>query len=151
MKKLCVGCEGIVCGERQDMYCAQARFLEEYAPGRPLSEALIVAGDGFFDQSVVVSMGFTNATFIVDHWHLYDSGLNKMFGHTGYDLLRDHLVRMIQSKSAEEFNGIYNLGRMLLENQMQKNGQLMSDFETFASNKIHYAEYCITQLPGNRG
>ena len=34
---------------------------------------------------------------------------------------------------------------------MQKNGQLMSDFETFASNKIHYAEYCIAQLPGNRG
>ena len=74
MKKFCVGCEGIVCGERQDMYGAQAGFLEEYAPGRPLSEVFIVAGDGFFDQSVVHSMGFTNATCIVDHWHLYDSG-----------------------------------------------------------------------------
>ena len=74
MKKICVGCEGIVCGERQDMYCAQARFLEEYAPGCPLSEVLIVAGDVFLNQSVVHSMGFTNATFIVDHWHLYDSG-----------------------------------------------------------------------------
>ena len=58
---------------------------------------------------------------------------------------------MIQSRTAEEFDEIYNLGRMLLENQLQKNGQLMSDFETFASNKIHYAEYCIAQLPGNRG
>ena len=74
MKKFCVGCEGIVCGERQDMYGAQAAFLEEYAPGCPLSEVLIVAGDRFFNQSVVVSMGFTNATFIVDQWHLYDSG-----------------------------------------------------------------------------
>ena len=43
MKKVCVACEEIVCGERQDMYCAQADFLEEYAPGRPLSEVLIVA------------------------------------------------------------------------------------------------------------
>ena len=74
-----------------------------------------------------------------------------MFGPTGYDLLKDHLVRMIQSNSAEEFDSIYNLGRMLFENQMQKNGQLMSDFETFANNKSDYAEYCIAQLPGNRG
>ena len=116
MKIICVGCEGIVCGERQDMYGAQAAFLEEYSPGLPLSKVLIVAGDGFFDQSVVDSMGFTNATFIVDQWHLYDLGSKKKFGHTGYELLRDHLVRMIQSKSAEKFDEIYNLGRMLLEN-----------------------------------
>ena len=58
---------------------------------------------------------------------------------------------MIQSQTAAEFDEIYNLGCTLLANQRKKNGQLMSDFESFASNKTHYAEYCIAQLPGNRG
>ena len=58
---------------------------------------------------------------------------------------------MIQLKSAAEFDGIYNAGRNLLENQMEKNGQLMSDFEQFTNNKMQYAEYCISQVPGNRG
>ena len=33
---ICVACEGIVCGERQDMYAAQAAFLKEFAPDVPL-------------------------------------------------------------------------------------------------------------------
>jgi len=61
---VCVACEGIVCGERQDIYAVQTAFLKEFAPGRPLTEVLMVAGDGFFDQSVIENMGFTNARFI---------------------------------------------------------------------------------------
>ena len=47
INKVCVACEGIVCGERQDTYYAQTRFLQEHAPGRHLIEVNIVAGDGF--------------------------------------------------------------------------------------------------------
>ena len=84
---VCVAREGIVCGERQDMYAAQADFLKEFAPECSLNEVMMVAGDGFFDQSLIRKMGFTNARFIQDHWHLYDSGLKQMFGPAGYELL----------------------------------------------------------------
>ena len=104
----------------------------------------------FCYQSVIVSIGSTNARFIQDHWHLYDYGLKEMFGPTVYDLLKNHLIGIIQSKSAEEFDSIYNLGHKLLENQMEKNDQLMRDFEQFANNKMQCAEYCIAQVPGNR-
>jgi len=148
---VCVACEGIVCGERQDMYAAQADFLKEFAPGRSLNEVMMVAGDGFFDQSVIKKMGFTNARFIQDHFHLYDSGLKKIFGPAGYELLKSHLVRMIQAKSEGDFDEIYVAGKNLLENQSKVNGQLLSIFEKFASSRANYAEFCIAEIPGNRG
>ena len=85
--EICVACEGILCGEREDMYKFMAQFLSESAPGRPLSEVNIVAGDGFFDQQMIVEMGFIKAQYITDRWHLLDSGLCKRFGKCAYDLL----------------------------------------------------------------
>ena len=52
--KLCIACEGILCGERVDMYKLVADFLADSAPGRPLSEVNVVAGDGFFNQDMIV-------------------------------------------------------------------------------------------------
>ena len=45
---ICVACEGIVCGERFDMYKAHASFLARYAPSLPLQSVKVVEGDGFF-------------------------------------------------------------------------------------------------------
>jgi len=70
MNHVCVACEGIVCGERLDMYTAQASFLAEFAPGRPLLEMLVVARDSFFDEEVVRRIVFTHAKFIQDRFHL---------------------------------------------------------------------------------
>ena len=44
---ICIGLEVLVCGERFDMYLAQANFLEKHSPGRPLQFVKIVSGDGF--------------------------------------------------------------------------------------------------------
>jgi hypothetical protein len=74
---ICVTCEGIVCGERLDMYTAQASFLAKYAPGRGLCTVQVVAGDVFFYKNMVKEMGFPNARFIMDRFHLFDSGLKK--------------------------------------------------------------------------
>ena len=79
-KQICVACEGILCGEREDTYRFMARFLAENAPGRPLADVTIVAGDGFFDQDMIVDFGFINAQYIADLWHLLDSGLRNKFG-----------------------------------------------------------------------
>ena len=72
-KNVCVACEGIVYGERNDMYEAQAIFLKEFSPSRPLTMVDIVAADRFFDQSMIHKLGFSNAAFIQDHWHLFYS------------------------------------------------------------------------------
>ena len=45
------------------MYKFVADFLADSTPGRPLSEVDVVAGDGFFDQYMIVKFGFVNATF----------------------------------------------------------------------------------------
>ena len=49
MSKICIACEGILCGEWEDMYQFACDFLGAASPKRPLSEVKVVAGDGFFD------------------------------------------------------------------------------------------------------
>ena len=85
---LCVCLEGFVFGERFGTYRGMSDFLRKHTPLRPLSSVNIVSGDGFFDQKLIQSMGFINATFVMDRWHLRESGLLKMFGPTGYGLLK---------------------------------------------------------------
>ncbi len=77
------------------MYEAQANFLKEFAPSRPLTMVDIVTVDGFFNQSTMKQMGFPTAHFIQDDFHLFDSGLQKMFGKVGYELLKSQLIQMI--------------------------------------------------------
>ena len=150
MKKLCIGCEGILWGEKVDMYNFVARFLKECAPGLQLSSVAIVAGDGFFDQQMIVDFEFVNAMFLMDHFHLYDSGLLKYFGQSGYELLKGHLVKMIQAKSVHQFDDVLCAARELLVAQQARNGQLEQDLETFASRRVNFAQYCIDGIPGNR-
>ena len=47
MKKVCIGCEGILCGEPEDMYQFACNFMAEDASNRPLSEVIVVAADVF--------------------------------------------------------------------------------------------------------
>ena len=152
--KFCIACEGILCGEQVDMYRFVADFLAASAPGRPLSLVNIIAGDGFFDQEMIIKLGFTNAKFIMDHFHLYISanpGLAKIFGKGGYELLKGHLIKMIQSTSEDDFCSVLDSARQLLQAQNTRNGQLESDLESFAEKRESYAQYCINQIPGNRG
>ena len=53
MSKICIACEGILCGEREDMYQFACDFLGAASPTRLLSEVKVVAGDGFFDEELV--------------------------------------------------------------------------------------------------
>ncbi len=61
------------------MYEFLCQFLRTNAPGRTFESVNVVAGDGFFNQEVVVELGFVNAKFIYDWQHLLDLGLNGMF------------------------------------------------------------------------
>ena len=57
----------------------------------------------FFDQELIRKLGFGNAYFIQDQWHLLDSGLVKNFGKNGYELLEGYSVKMVKSESEDEF------------------------------------------------
>ncbi len=65
-KIMCVGCEGIMCGERVDGYKFMCNFLIKNTPGRHPEEVHVFWGDGFFDQGMVNDLGFQNARYPKD-------------------------------------------------------------------------------------
>ena len=151
MRKLCVACEGVVCGERSDMYRFVAEFLAESSPLRKLEDVKIVAGDAFFSQELVTSLGFLNAILVLDRWHLLDSGLEKMFGKTGYEMLKGHVVGMVQSNSLEEFESFLMQAKIVLQSKEPRDGSLETTLQKFADNRKNFANFCVKAIPGNRG
>ena len=155
--QICIACEGIVCGEKVDMYAFMARFLQDHAPGWPATDVHIVAGDGFFDQDMVTkTLGFVNAAYFTDQWHLLDSGLGKMFGESGYTKLNVYLDKMVQALSEDEFDGAYKAAEAVIRGQStvdgppsNVDGRLLETLNTFASKRKTYASYCFAQVPGN--
>ena len=62
----------------------------------------------FFNQDMVIDLGFVNAAFITDQHHLIDSGLAQKFGKAGSDLLKGHLLGMIRAPTEVDFKKNYN-------------------------------------------
>ena len=149
--KLVIGCEGILCGETVDMYRCLSTFLSDFSPRRSLADVEVVSGDGFFDQKMVCDLGFTNAKFIMDQYHLIDSGLSRKFGKSGSDLLKGHLLRMIHAPTKDDFENTLMSAKDLLISLLPRNGQYESDLEEFAQLRETYSKYCLEQIPGNRG
>jgi len=78
--KVCVMMESVIVDETEEAYTWLTRNLIKWTPRRPPSSYLIISGDGFFSQEIINRIGFTNAKFITDRWHLYEN-LKKNFGH----------------------------------------------------------------------
>ena len=151
MEHLCLACEGFVCGERFDTYLAQCRFLEQHAPGRPLSSVDIASADGYFDKEMLVTLGLTNASFFADHHHLKESGLVERFGKGTHDLLSVHLHRMMDAHALEQFEQTLASARDLLNDQPVLDANAMQALDDFAKERDTYAAYCLAQVVGNRG
>jgi hypothetical protein len=127
------------------------QFLGKSSPGRPLSEVKIVSGDGFFDTETIRRLGFTNANFILDQWHFINSGLEKMFGPKGYEILKPYLLAMIHAPDETTFNIIHKDAVSMLESRPCRNGAWEGKLREFVSNHATFASYCIARMPGNRG
>ena len=151
MSKICIACEGILCGEREDMYQFACDFLGAASPKRPLSEVKVVAGDGFFYQDLVRRLGFCDACYVADQWHLLDSGLKFFLGSSGNELLRGHLVNLVKAQSKAEFDSTLDAAFFILQNLIPRNGDLEAKLSDFAMRKTSYATYLIEEIPGNRG
>ena len=149
-RRVCLACEGFLCGERFDMYQFACQFLSDNSPNRTLSQVHLVAGDGFFDQNMIVKFGFVNAKYVSDRWHLLESGLLKKFGKSCHDLLRSHLMRMIMATSEQIFEDTLHSAGALLAAQPIRNGEWTASLDQFANDRETYAQYCLDRIPGNR-
>ncbi len=63
---------------------------------------------------MIVKSGYTNAVYLMDHFHLRDSGLADMFGKSCHELLKGPLQKMIEAGSEEIYNGVVNAVILLL-------------------------------------
>ena len=99
---------------------------------------------------IVIDLGFTNAYFFSDQFHLIDSGLVNIFGKYGVNLLQGILVNMIQAQSEEEFYQNYNAGVEFLNATCADNCDLISKFKAFEEDNKIYASYCFAKSSGNR-
>lgn len=67
------------------------QFFAILSPDCPLTEMKAIATDGFL---INLSLwGSVNTQISLDKSHLMDSGLIKIFGKGGYDLLQGHLIQ----------------------------------------------------------
>ena len=99
MYHVCITLEGVVRGELIDIYQTQSSFLGEYASAPPLSCVLIVSRDGFFNQNITQQTGYLNVSYVTYSFHVYDSGLLKLFQKARCGLLKSHLIILVQSSS----------------------------------------------------
>ena len=99
LRKMCLACDAIMCGERNDAYMFMCAFLLANTPGRPGSSVLVVSGDGFFSQSMVIELGFICACYLHDWFDLFDIGLSDRFG-ANYELIQTELSQMINATTA---------------------------------------------------
>ena len=152
MRTVCIGCEGIMVGEREAAYQFMCDFVLENSPGRRAEDVSVVTGDGFFNQSMVHKFGFTEASFIADWHHLFKDGLNEHFGEGGCNHIRGQLSQMIKAKEETYFNNALTNARTTLQNLASgRDLELEKKLEEFANNKHTYAAYCLDKIKGTKG
>ena len=83
MGHICIALEGLVCGERYEMYLEKVHFLLRHAPKRPILSLKIVSGGGFFDKETIIKLRFVNAEYVADWWHMKDSVLQILLDQVG--------------------------------------------------------------------
>ena len=103
-----------MCGEREDAYTFMCQFLLRNSPGRPAEDVNVVAGDGFFNQSMVHCFEFPNAKYLTGWFHLFQTGLTDRFSEYGYGLIQSELCQMIKSKSEGYFDAALTNARLKL-------------------------------------
>jgi len=152
MKSVCLGCEGIMIGEKEGAYDFMCKFLIKCSPGRNPEDVHVVAGDGFFGQQMIVKFGFVNAKFIADWHHLFKDGLTDHFGESGCATIKPSLIQMIKAKSEDFFEQALTNAKTTLANIPQgRDMQLEKKLDEFAEMRCTYAAYCLDQMKGSKG
>ncbi len=150
-KIMCLGYEGIMCGERVDRYKFMCNFLIRNTPGHDPDKVHVFSGDGFFDQAMVHDLGFRNARYLKDWSHLFFIGLTDKFGQYGAELLEDELKQMIRARNQEYFIQAKMNATTKLHQISPRNMLLEKKLEEFAhANHDHeYSQFQIDTMKGS--
>ena len=149
--KVCVGCEALMCSERLEAYSFMLNSCFEMCPGRKKKDVLVVSGDGFFNQQLLLKWGLINAKFIFDYWHLFDSIFRKRFPNEGFfTMLEGNLRLMVNAFNEDSFFEAYNNAKRQLQNMNRRNIKAEEVLDKIASEKEYYVRYMTRKIPGNR-
>ena len=136
MRNACLGCEGIMIGEKEGAYNFMCKFLIKNSPGRNAEDVHVVAGDGFFGQELISQFGFTKAKYVTDWHHLFKDGLTDHFGETDCAAIKSSLLQMIKAKSEEFFDQALANAKTTLANLPQgRDLQLEKNLDEFVNAK----------------
>ena len=149
LESVCVGCEGIVTGERVGAYRALLDFQVRNS-SRKKEEIYGLSVDGFLLQEVLNIMGFQSTRFVMDYFHLFDSVLPKRFGHDGFNILKDCLRNMAHANDDLQFDLAYGDALAILSAR-RRNQRWENELSKFYSERDVNARYKIQQIRGTRG
>jgi len=130
-RKMCLGAEAIMCGERKEAYMFMCNFIFKNTPMRPVSSVNNVTGDVFFNQNMIEEFGFINAKYLKDWFHLFDTGLKELFGEDTSKLLKGELIQMAKAPSRDYFDKVLENAIIKLRNMLQPDAALKETLELF--------------------
>ena len=137
-----------MCGERVDKYKFMCNFSIKNTPGRHPKEVHVFSGDGFFDQAMVHDLGFQNARYLKDWFHLFFTGITDMFGQYGAELLEDELKR---ARNLEYFNQAQMNATTKLLQISPRNMLLEKKLEEFVNANHEYSHFQIDTMKDSQG
>ena len=149
---VCVACEAITCTEREESYNAMIQFVLKNSKRRTNEMINVIAADGFINQDCVTNkFGLTNATYMCDMWHLFDSILPKCFGVDIFTLIKSYLQSMCYSKTEAQFQQAYDKAMKILQSKTTRNENLEEQLRKFYNDKDMYASYILSKKRGTKG
>ena len=150
LNKVCVGCEALLLGERDEAYEFILQATSMMAPKRKLSEILIFSGDGFFNREKIAEWGLVNAKYIADYWHMFNGVLSDRFTPFYYNKISEFLRKMAFSNSERDYTEAYDTAMSLLRNLENRNHRVESELLNLHHERSTFASYLLCTIPGNR-
>jgi len=151
LDQICVGCESLMLQERDDAYEFLLDSTFDMCPIRQKKDILVVSGDGFFNQETLQKWGLSNAHFIADHWHLFDSGLKNRFGSEHHFRTLEPNIRRIanawtENAACEAFMDC----KKQLANVSASGGKVEDELDKLHEERSSYALCATKKILGNR-
>jgi len=135
--------EGLFFDDDEKTYAFVCNSLKNMAPGRPSSDVFAFAGDGYFSQELVTSLGFVNASFIHDRWHLLENIKAKM-GQI-YMQVKVHIHDMINAETALQCDDSVRLLKSYIPSS---NVELVKYIDDISSQKATFSKYLLQKILG---
>lgn len=91
-------------------------------------------------------MALRNAALILNPWHFLDSGLEKFFGRSHYNMLEGYLVKMVKASSKREYEDNLNAVYTLIYSQNLRDCDHERKVTQFASRWETYSAYLLPKF-----